>query len=575
VKRIAAWILAATFALGLLAGCGGASSNNDPNSNPGNTPGTSQNEPKKDEPQELTLNIGTEPPQLDSALTTDTVSFVVLNQVMEGLVRPGEGGAVVKGSGMAADWTVSDDGLVWTFKIKDAKWSDGQPVTSKDFAYAWMRALDPNTGSQYNYQLFYIKGAQAFSTLSLEDDDFAAKYEALKKEVAIETPDDKTLKVTLERPVSYFESLLSFPTYLPQRQDVVEKHGDKYAAEADTMVYNGPFVLKSWQHESEIVLEKNPNYWDAGTVKLTKVTFKMINDSNTAINMFEANQLDSTGLPGQYIAQYKDKPGFFSRAEPTTFYLVFNLGDANPEKAYLKNVHIRRAISLAIDRQTYADAVLADGSQPATSYTPPTININGQSFQKLTGDLLSTKADPAKAQEELKLGLQELGLDKLPPMEMLSGTGDQAKKLAQGVQGMVQQNLPGVILNIVPLDFKVRLERQRLGQFDIVFGGWGADYDDPNTFLDMWVTGGGHNDARWSNPEYDALIKQAAETNDPAARAEAFKRAEQLLMSELPIVPLFFDATNGIRKPWVKGVRDFAVGASTDLKYAYIEGRSK
>jgi oligopeptide transport system substrate-binding protein len=568
-KRIAAWILAATMAIGVLAGCGSTSSTGTETKTGENTQTTTEAKPAAE--QVLTFNIGEEPPGLDSATTTDAVSFDVLNQVMEGLVRVKEGGIIEKGSGQAADWTISDDGTVYTFTLKDGlKWSDGQPVTSKDFAYAWFRALDPNTASEYNYQLFYIKGAEAWSTLDLKASDFQTKYEALKKEVAIETPDDKTIKVTLNHPTPYFLGLMNFPTYFPQRQDVVEKFGEKFAAEAANMVFNGPFVITSWQHEAELVLEKNPNYWDANTVKLEKVIYKMIKDSNTAINMFEANQLDSVGLPGQYIPQYKDKPGFSSYPDSVVWYLQFNMGNAETKK-YLQNEHIRTALSLAVDRQQFVDAVLRNGSAAATGIVPGTININGKSYRDQVGPILKTTADPAAAQAELAKGLQELGLDKLPPMDFLTGQSDVAKKYAQGVQGMIQQNLPGVTVNIVPVEFKVRLERMKNGEFDIVLAGWGADYDDPATFFDLFLTGGPQNDSKYSNPEYDRLVKGAAGEPDQAKRLEMYKQAEQILMKDLPIAPLYIPTVNRIRKPWVKGVQTFTVGAGSDLKFAYVE----
>lgn len=571
MKRIAAWLLAATFAIGLLAGCGTKQAETNQTSAP--TTNETKEPEKKAEPQVMTFNIGEEPPQLDSAISTDAVSFDVLRQVMEGLIRKGEGGKIEKGSGIAEDWTISDDGLVYTFKLKKGtKWSDGKEVTAKDFAYAWFRALDPKTASQYNYQLFHIVGAEAWSLLDTKASDFETKYADLKSKVAIETPDDYTLKVTLANPSPFFLGLMDFPTFLPQRQDIVEKFGEKYAAEAENMVFNGPFIIKSWQHEAEIILEKNPNYWDADKVKLTQVNFKMIKDSNTAINMFEANQLDSVGLPGQYIAQYKDKPGYRQIADTVAWYLEFNMHNSE-KKAYLQNKNIRKAISLAIDRQQFADAVLRNGSKPATALVPDTININGSSYRQQAGSFLSATADVAAAQAALAQGLKELGIDKLPPMDFLSGQSDTAKKYAQGIQAMVQQNLPGVTLNIVPVEFKVRLDRMRNGDFDIVMAGWGADYDDPNTFLDMWITGGPYNDPHWSNTEYDNLIKQA-KTASQADRAKLFAQAEKILMEELPIVPLYWPAVNSIRKPWIKGILNFSVGPSLDLKWAYVEGRT-
>lgn len=562
MKRTAAWILAASLAVGMLAGCGATT----PSPQGTQTPGAAQPAAQ----QVLTLNLTDEAPGLDSATSTDQLSFIVLNQVEEGLVRPGQNGDIKPGSGEAASWTVSPDGLVYTFTLKDGlKWNDGKPVTSQDFAYAWLRALDPKVASQYNYQLFYIKGAEAWSSLDTKAADFAQKYDALKKQVAIETPDAKTIKVTLATPTPYFLGLTAFPTYFPQRQDVVEKYGDKFGTDADKIAFNGPFTVKSWTHQSEIVLDKNANYWDAANVKLQTVDFKMVKDSMTAINMYEAGQLDAVGLPGTLLAQYKDKPGFVSQQTTTSWYLEFNLN--NKAKPYLQNQHIRNAFNLALDRQSFVDGVLRNGSAPALGLVPSTIHIGGKSYRDVAGNFLSAKADATKAQAELAAGLKELGLDKLPAMDFLTSNSDLSKKYAQGVQGMIAQNLPGVTLNIVPLDFKVRLDRMRKGDFDVVMAGWGADYDDPNTFMNLFITGGQQNDPKWSNAQYDKLVTDAGKTSDQAVRAQNFAAAEKILMTELPIVPLYINTNNSIRKPYVHGILDQSVGPDYDLKNVTID----
>jgi oligopeptide transport system substrate-binding protein len=566
--RFLALLLACLLLAGLvLAGC--ATRRTEP------APGapTAPDQPRAGAPQArqvLTLNLGAEPPQLDSALTTDTLSFNILAQVMEGLVRPGEGARIEKGSGQAADWHISADGLTYTFTLKEGlRWSDGQPVTARDFAYAWFRALDPRVASPYNYQLFAIRGARAWATLDTTAPDFAPRYAALRQQVGIETPDDRTIRVRLEAPTPYFLGLTAFPTYLPQRQDLVEKHGPRYAADGDKLVYNGPFQIAAWEHDREVVLARNPQYWDAGMVRLQTVTFKMVANASTALNMYEAGELDAVAIPGTHVAAYRDRPGFHQRALTTTQFLACNLADA--QRPWLRNVHIRRALSLALDRQEFVDKVLQGGSQVALGLVPATINMAGASYREQVGPMLPPRADRARAQAELAAGLRELGLTRLPPLDLLIDAGDVPKRLAQGVQGMVQQNLPGVVINIVPLEFKVRLQRMRQGDFDLVFSGWAADYDDPMTFLGLFTSGNPQNDARWANPAYDRLIATAASSQDPQQRLAAFKQAEQLLLAELPILPLYHPAAAGVRQPYVKGLLHFPVGAEFDLKWAYIE----
>lgn len=561
MKRIAAGILVGSVAVGLLAGCGASTSN---------TPTTSP--AAKAEPQTLNLNLGTEPPMLDSAQATDSASFSVLEQVQEGLVRLDKDGKANQGSGAAASWTVSPDGLTYTFTLKDnLKWSDGKPLTSKDFAYAWTRALDPKTASQYNFILFYIKGGEAFASLNPKDADFATKYEAAKKALGLQTPNDKTLIVTLASPTAYFAGLTNFPTYFPQREDIVAQYGDKFAAEAANQVYSGPFVIKTWTHQNELVIEKNPNYWDASNVKLTSVDFKMIKESNTYVNMFESGQLDSTGLPGSLVPQYKDKPGFFSMTRPRSWYLEFNSSAAG--KPYLANPHIRKAFSLAIDRAGFAASVLRDGSPAADGLVPNSIMLDKTTYRSQAGPMIKTSADVAAAQTEFAAGLKELGIDKLPPIEFISTDDDLSKKYAQGIQGMVQSALSGVTLNLLPLDFKTRLDRMRKGNFEMVLTGWGADYNDPMTFMDMWIKGSPYNDGKWNNDQYTALIKDAQTSNDQAKRLDDFKKAEQILMNEMPVSPVYFSAANSVTKPYVKNLVFLAMGPTWDLKNVSIEGR--
>lgn len=546
-----------------LSACGGGSR--------GGTDPTQPEPGKTTDAQLITLNLGTEPPNLDHNKTTDSASFDILTNVMEGLVRLGEGGRIDKGSGQAADWTISPDGKKYTFVLKDGlKWSDGKPVTAHDFAYSWLRALDPKTASEYAYQLYYIKGAEAWNAIATDAPDFAQKYEELKNQVAVRALSDKTIEVELETPTPYFLGLMAFPTYLPTRQDLVEQHGGKFGADADKLVFNGPFVLKSWTHEAELVLEKNPNYWDAGKVKLEKVLFKMIKDSNTAINMYEANELDSVGIPGEFIPQYKEK-GLRTMADASTFYITFNLTNQ-----IFANANLRKAFSLALDRKGFIDNVAKNGSVPASGYVPPSITMLGidRPFRDTSGTFIPAGADPAAAREALAAGLKELNLAQLPPVKLLISDTSTTKRYAQGFQEMWNKNL-GVQVELEPVAFKIRLQRARQGDYEMVFSGWIGDYNDPMTFMDMWVTDGGFNDAKWSNRTYDTLVKTAKETADQRSRLSAMAEAEKILLAELPILPLYHGASNWVEKPWFQGALHFPVGGSLDLKYAYVGGKNK
>ncbi|MGE5589498.1 MAG: peptide ABC transporter substrate-binding protein [Bacillota bacterium] len=550
-KQTIALLLAALMVFGVVAaGCSKPAAN----SGSGNA-----------SPQILRWNLGEEPPSLDSVVSTDQVSFWVLNATQEGLVRQLEDQPPTKGSGLAKDWTVSPDGTVYTFTLRDAKWSDGQPIKAQDFVFAWKRAMNPRTAAEYAYQFAYIKGADALSGIDIKAADADQKIAEALDKVGVVAKDDKTLEVTLNTATPYFLSLMSFPTFLPQRQDIVEKYGDKYAAEASNMVFSGPFTITEWTHETKMNFAKNANYWDKDNVKLDGMQTVMIKDINTPVNMYEAGDLDMMNIPAEFLSQYKAKGNNKVRAESTNWYIQFNTKDS-----IMKNANIRKAFSLALDRQTFVDKVLANGSMVATAYTPPTIASDKGSFHELVGDILSPNADPAAAKAALEAGLKELGLTSLPQISFLSGDTDRAKKWAVAFQEMWKQNL-GIDVNVETVSFKVRLDRMSKGQYQMVIAGWGADYNDPMTFIDMWVTGGGNNDSFYSNPEYDALVADAKSTSDQARRMEDMKQAELILLRDLPVAPVFFPAWNYIEKPYVKGIQHFAVGSEYEFKFASLD----
>ncbi|HHW18287.1 MAG TPA: hypothetical protein GXX30_05245 [Firmicutes bacterium] len=374
--------------------------------------------PGGDDPQHLNLNLGEEPPDLQSITTTDTVSFDVLNACLEGLVRLGPDGQYKPGSGLAESWTVSEDGTKYTFKLKKGlKWSDGTPLTAHDFEYAWKKAVDPRTASQYNYMLFYIKGAEDVANIQLPDKEKEpAKYkeaeaaiQAAMDKMGVKAVDDLTLEVELVAKNNIFISLTAFPTYFPLNQKAHEKWGDKYATEKDKMLFCGPFVIDKWEHGSKMVLKKNPNYWDAKNVKLEYIQFDMIKDINTPISMYEANQLDAIGVPGDFIPKFqKERPQeFHQMAEAVAWYLECNLNHP-----VLKDPKFRKALSMAIDRQAYCDNVLRNYSKPATGLTPPSIagkDATESFHDKYIGNILPATGNPQEAQKLLKESLKQLG----------------------------------------------------------------------------------------------------------------------------------------------------------------------
>ena len=559
-KKVLSLLLASVMAFSVvLTGCGAKEEAK--TSNESNTEATDSGTEKLAADQVLKINLGSNPPDLDPQTATDQVSFEVINGIYEGLVRLNPEGKVEQGLGLAESWTESEDGTVYTFKLRDAKWSDGSPIKASDFEFSWKRAIDPATASQYAYMLYAIKGAEKFNA-----------GEGSKDDVGIKALDDKTLEVTLERPTPYFTTMLGFSTYLPLKQEAQEAAKDNYGTDVAKMVFSGPFKLVEWQQEQKIVLEKNENYWDAANVKLNKIEMDMITDLNTPINLFETGELDIIGVPTEYLAKYRDNPNFGNMATATTWYIKYNC-----ENEYLKNLKIRKALSLALNRSVFVDNVLANGSLVSGGLVPN--GIPGKSgegdFRSQSGNFVSdAAAGQSTIDEANKLfeeGLKEIGKTKddfQKNVKYITGDSDVAKKFGQAFQQMWKENL-GIEVAIDSVTFKVRLDRENKKDYQISFSGWGADYMDPMTFMDMWVTGGGNNTAYWTNAKYDALIEKATTTTGDE-RMQAMMDAEKILMEELPIAPVYFKARNFVAKDYVKGVVRFPVGLDNEYKWAYL-----
>ena len=299
--------------------------------------------------QVLNLVESSEIPSMDTVLATDSVSFNVMNNVMEGLYRLGEGDKVVPGVA-EGDPTVSEDGKTYTIKLReDAKWSNGDPVTAHDFIYAWQKAVNPDTGAEYAYMMYAIENAEEINTGKKKVEELGAK--AL---------DDYTIEVKLKNAIPYFQSLLSFGTFMPQNQKFVEAQGDKFGLEADTTLYNGPFAMTEWKHEESFTLTKNDQYWDKDTVKLEKINFKIVVDTNTAVNLYETGKIDRVGLTAENVDNYKDSDEFGTDSDTAVYFLRFN----QKNKA-LANVNIRKAIDLGYEKESFVKTILNNGSVPA------------------------------------------------------------------------------------------------------------------------------------------------------------------------------------------------------------------
>ncbi|OYD08326.1 peptide ABC transporter substrate-binding protein [Paludifilum halophilum] len=503
------------------------------------------------------LDIGmivSEPPSLDPAKAQDSQSGHILRHVLEGLVNIDKDGNPKPG--IAKEWEVSDDGKEITFHLRDATWSNGDPVTAEDFEYAWKRVLNPDTGAIYAYQLFYLKNGEEYNAGEAEAD-----------EVGVDAVDDKTLKVELKQPTPYFISLTAFYTLLPVNKDVVEENG-KWAANADTYVGNGAFTLDVWEHDSKIELKKNEDYWNADKVKLSKINVPFNQEEQTAYQLFKSGKLDygdKNSLPVDLIPELVEKGEVETKKKLGSYSYIFNL-----EEEPFDNKKIRKAFALAIDRKKIVEDVTQGGEAPSNGWVPWGMPdpANGEEWVKQHGQYQKSSAQPEKAKELLEEGMEEEGIDKLPEITLDYNTDDSHKKIAEALQQMWKKHLD-VDVKLQNSEWKVFLEKQSNGDFQMSRQGWLPDYIDPMTYLDMYTTESDQNKANWHNEEYDELIEKAKSTNDQKKRSKLMHEAEEILMEEMPIIPIYFYTEFILQKDHVKNVI-YKKDASFDFREAYL-----
>lgn len=529
----------------VLAGCfSGEKPADKPAAKPEETAENTDNgtEEKDSGPKILRLNNNEEPGSLHPGTAQGTHDSWILEHTFEGLTKKTPEGEIVPG--MAEKWEVSDDGLTWTFHLRDGVlWSNGDDVTAHDFEYAWKYALNPNTASTYAYQLYYLTGSEEFNGAKK-----GADLKALEDKVGVKALDDKTLEVKLGQPTPYFLDLTSFYTYYPVNKKVQEENPDWYK-KAETFVSNGPFKLTEWKNKESLKIVKNDQYYEKDKIKLDEVHFVIIDDENTAWQMYQSGELDLVyPLPqdvlGQLVAE--KHPELQNGPDLSTYY--YNLQN---EKKPFNNVKVRRALALAIDRQAIVEHVAQGGQKPAYSIVPPGIPDASGDYQENTGKLFEENLEEAK--KLLAEGLAEEGLDKFPKTVLTYNTQEGHKKVAEAVQEMWRKNL-GVEITLENVEFQVKIDREHAGDYQISRAGWVGDYVDPMTFMDLWVSGGPYNDARWSNKQYDELIAKAKSTMDQEVRMKAMHDAEKILMDEMPVIPIYFYTKPFTLKPGITGI---------------------
>lgn len=505
----------------------------------------------------ITINLGDAIRDLNSTTTTDSVSTDVLLNVMDGLYRLDEN--TEPQPAIAEGVEISDDQLNYTFTIRDGvQWSDGSPVTAQDFEYAWLRALDPETAGQYAFIIGqFVEGGTEFNA-----------GEGSREDVGIRATDDRTLEVTLAAPAPFFLGLTSFFTYLPQKQSFVEEQGDNYAQGADGLLYNGPYTLTEFNSTKGVTFKKNDRYWNADNVDIQTVEAVIVTEQDTIVNLYEGGDLDVAGLSAEYVDEYRDSPEFNTQTFFATFYLTWNY-----ENEIFQNPNILKAIQMGFDRQAIADQILNNGSVAATGYVPEGMAANGgdnQTFREVQGPTMP-EFNADEARRLFEQGVEELGQEP-GEVELLVYEGDPAEDVAAFLQEQFRKNLGlQTRIKVQPFDAKLQLEAD--GDFEMSWQGWIGDYNDPMTFLDLYLSDSSFNTGGYQNDQYDQLITDAQAEADPAARLELMQEAERLLVEEdAAVAPIFFDGEAELIRSSIKNYVDHPYGGGIDLSLWRLEG---
>ena len=486
----------------------------------------------------LAVCLASEPQSIDPALNSAVDGAIMINHMFEGLIKwvdDGEGNAV-SAPGQAESWekTVNDDGTVtYVFTMRDGiKWSDGQPVTAGDFEYSWKRLANPETAADYCYMIDMVKGYAEVSTGAADPDT-----------LAVTALDDKTLEVVLTYDCPYFLEIAAFPATFPVRQDMVEGN-DEWTYDVNSYIGNGPYKMQEWSHNAYINVVKNENYYDYENLGPDSIRFTLLDDANAMLTAYNSGELDFIeNFPTDEMANYLASGEITIADYLGTYYVCFNTEDE-----VFSDPRIRKAFSLVIDRNYIVENVSQAGEVPATAYVPSGVNdvegASGDDFRTVGGEYYSVAKEDYEANcEEARALLAEAGYpggEGFPTVEYTYNTDDKHKAIAEALQSMWQEEL-GVTVTLSNQDWNVFLESRKQGDYQIARNGWIADYNDPCSFLDMWYTDGGNNDAQYSNPEYDAQIDAAKATSDPAERMTAFHAAEDILIGQDSVLaPIYF-----------------------------------
>ncbi|EHR88437.1 MULTISPECIES: peptide ABC transporter substrate-binding protein [Staphylococcus] len=494
---------------------------------------------------------------LDTALITDAVSSDVAGQTFEGLYSIDKNDKVTLGVAKETPQK-SNGGKTLTINLrKDAKWSNGDPVTAHDFVYAWRKVVDPKTASEFAYIMSDIKNADLVNTGKKPLNSLGIK--ALNK---------YKLQIDLERPVPYINELLALSTFYPQDAKIAKKYGKKYGTNAERAVYNGPFKVTNWQVEDKIQLVKNNQYWDKKSVKLDKVNYKVLKDQQAGASLYDTNSIDDTIITSEQVDKYKGSKELNYRLTAATFYIKMNEKTV-PE---FKNKNLRLAIAQAINKKGYVKTVLNDGSLASNNFTGigTAKTPDGKDFASTVESPL--KYNPKVAKQNWEKAKKELGKKEFA-FTMNTQDTPASKIAAEYIKSQVESNLPGVTLKIKQMPFKQKTTLELANNYEATYSGWSPDYPDPTAFLETMTKDNAQNNTDWDNKEYNRLLKESNSSllRETEKRNEALQRAESILLHDAPVAPVYQKGEAHLTNPQVKGLQYHKIGPDTTLKHVYID----
>ncbi|MGL4624828.1 MAG: peptide ABC transporter substrate-binding protein [Culicoidibacterales bacterium] len=502
----------------------------------------------------MTLAVQNDFTKINNLTESTSSELGIAQNVMEGLVRYSQDGKEILPA-IAEEWSLSDDQKTYTFTLRDAQWADGTAVTANDFVFAWNTVAKPETAASYASFMEYIDGGAGAGT-----PDY-------KGPLNVTAVDDKTLEVTLAEPTPFFLSLLTFPTFFPVSEEFYTTVGaDKYGTSADTLLANGPFTISTWDRDQQLVLGKNENYWEADVVSVPSVTFKVVGDESTRVQLFESGELTRMGVSGDYFAQYKDNPGFYTEDDTTIWYLTLNI-DNNASNPLLANKNFRQALSHAVNRQVVAEQVFKNGSFPANYViTKGLVANDGTDFRDASfAGNFQTDQETAKAVELFEKAKTETGVTDAK-LEISFVESPRNTRLMEVLQEELQKVLPGLTVELRKLPSSSYYDQLAAGDYQVAWAGWGPDYADPSTMLSIFTSTDSHNYGKYNNPEYDKLYAEGLALtgeDEVTARFEKFAEAEKVLIDDQPIIPLMQAASSYVAQPGVSDIVDSAFGGNT------------